>query len=145
MKSLPSASAGKLASAWAIGEEDVRGSCISSSREHERGIHGNELVVRIDPETMESALAEPGTRIFDMTGRPMKGWLLVGAGALKGDTALAKWVRRGLDYQRLYQRSKVASPWHQARVSHLPTSPQAALVEPASNAKARTNHLEHSS
>jgi hypothetical protein len=33
-----------------------------------------------------------------MTGRPMKGWLLVGGGALKGETALAKWVRRALDY-----------------------------------------------
>ena len=62
------------------------------------GVHGNELIVRIDPETMESALAEPGARIFDMAGRPMKGWLLVGAGALKGEAALAKWVRRGLDY-----------------------------------------------
>ena len=62
------------------------------------GVHGNELIVRIDPETTESALAEPGTRIFDITGRPMKGWLLVGTGALKGETSLAKWVRRGLDY-----------------------------------------------
>src|SRR5216683_1012902 len=62
------------------------------------GIHGNELIVRIDPETTESALKEPGTRVFDITGRPMKGWLLVSATALKGETALAKWVRRGLDY-----------------------------------------------
>jgi hypothetical protein len=28
----------------------------------------------------------------------MKGWLLVGAAGLKDETALAKWVRRGLDY-----------------------------------------------
>lgn len=62
------------------------------------GIHGNELVVRIAPETTESALAEPGTRIFDITGRPMKGWLLVGAAGLGDETALAKWVCRGLDY-----------------------------------------------
>ena len=62
------------------------------------GIHGDELIVRIDPETTESALAEPGTRIFDMTGRPMKGWILVDAAGLKDEAALAKWVRRGLDY-----------------------------------------------
>ena len=62
------------------------------------GIHGNELIVRIAPETTESALGEPGTRIFDITGRPMKGWLLVGAAALKDEAALGKWVRRGLDY-----------------------------------------------
>ncbi len=62
------------------------------------GIHGNELIVRIDPGSTESAPAEPGTRIFDISGRPMKGWLLVGAAELKDETALAKWVRRGLDY-----------------------------------------------
>src|SRR6266550_391114 len=62
------------------------------------GVHGNEMIIRIDPETTESALAEPGTRIFDMTGRPMKGWLLVGAAGLENETALAKWVSRGLDY-----------------------------------------------
>ena len=62
------------------------------------GIHGNELIVRIDPETTEAALAERGTRIFDITGRPMKGWLLVGGPGLKNETELAKWVHRGLDY-----------------------------------------------
>ena len=62
------------------------------------GIHGNELIVRIDPETTETALAERGARIFDITGRPMKGWLLVGGPGLENETALAKWVQRGLDY-----------------------------------------------
>src|SRR2546428_9065770 len=62
------------------------------------GIHGSELIVRIDPETTESALSEPGTRIFDMTGRPMKGWLLVGAAGLKDVKAVAQWDGRGLDY-----------------------------------------------
>ncbi len=28
----------------------------------------------------------------------MKGWLLVGAAGLKDESALGKWVRRGLDY-----------------------------------------------
>jgi hypothetical protein len=54
--------------------------------------------VRINHETTESALAEAGTRIFDITGRPMKGWLLVGPAGLKDEAALGKWVRRGLDY-----------------------------------------------
>ena len=62
------------------------------------GIHGNELIVRINPETTESALAEPGTRVFDITGRSMRGWLLVNATVLEAETALAQWVRRGLTY-----------------------------------------------
>src|SRR5437867_12922619 len=63
------------------------------------GIHGDQLIVRIDPEPTESALAEPGTRIFDITGRPTTRWLLVGAPGLQDQTALAKCVRRGLDYE----------------------------------------------
>jgi TfoX/Sxy family transcriptional regulator of competence genes len=62
------------------------------------GIHGNELIVRILPETTDTALQEPGVRPFDVTGRPMKGWLLVGAAGIKDPAALAKWVRRGVDY-----------------------------------------------
>jgi MerR family transcriptional regulator, mercuric resistance operon regulatory protein len=62
------------------------------------GIHGSELIVRIDPKTTDSALREPGTHIFDITGRPMKGWLLVAGSALGDEAALERWIRRGLDY-----------------------------------------------
>ena len=62
------------------------------------GVHGKELIVRIDPKATEAVLKEPGVRIFDITGRPMKGWLLVGAAGVKDSTSLAQWVRRGVDY-----------------------------------------------
>jgi TfoX/Sxy family transcriptional regulator of competence genes len=62
------------------------------------GVHGNELIVRIAPETTDAALKEPGARIFDITGRPMKGWLLVGGVGLKDPASLTKWIRRGVDY-----------------------------------------------
>jgi hypothetical protein len=45
------------------------------------GVHGDELIVRLAPERTDEALAQPHTRVFDMTGRPMKGWILVGAAA----------------------------------------------------------------
>jgi hypothetical protein len=70
------------------------------------GIHGSELIVRIDPETIGSALAEPGARVFDITGRPMKGWLLVNAGALRDEAALGRWVSRGLDYAATLPRKE---------------------------------------
>lgn len=41
------------------------------------GISGTDLMVRIDPAESGAALEQPGVRVFDMTGRPMKGWLLV--------------------------------------------------------------------
>ena len=62
------------------------------------GIHGSELIVRVDPSETESALREPGVRIFDITGRPMKGWLLVAAGSLGDKRALSKWVGKGVSY-----------------------------------------------
>jgi len=62
------------------------------------GIHGKELIVRLPSEETEAALREPGARLFDITGRPMKGWLLIGAPGLKKDESLSKWIARGIDY-----------------------------------------------
>jgi TfoX N-terminal domain len=47
------------------------------------GVHGDDLIARIDPAATDAALKQPGVRIFDITGRPMKGWILV-AGELSG-------------------------------------------------------------
>ncbi len=37
------------------------------------GVHGAEMIVRLDPEQADKALSEHDTRLFDLTGRPMKG------------------------------------------------------------------------
>jgi TfoX/Sxy family transcriptional regulator of competence genes len=62
------------------------------------GVSGEELMVRIDPDDQDAALARPGVRPFDMTGRPMKGWILVGPDAIAEDTDLDDWITRGLDF-----------------------------------------------
>jgi TfoX/Sxy family transcriptional regulator of competence genes len=62
------------------------------------GVHGREMIVRIDPEQADAALAEPHTRIFDLTGRPMKGWIMVEARALSSEKTLARWIGRGTEY-----------------------------------------------
>jgi len=62
------------------------------------GVHGNELIVRVVPESTDATLKEPGARVFDLTGRPMKGWLLVGGAGINDPASLTKWVRRGVDY-----------------------------------------------
>jgi TfoX/Sxy family transcriptional regulator of competence genes len=61
------------------------------------GVHGSELIVRIDPSQTEEALKQPGVRIFDITGRPMKGWLLVSGTALDAKS-LQAWVGLGVSY-----------------------------------------------
>jgi TfoX/Sxy family transcriptional regulator of competence genes len=60
------------------------------------GVSGSDLMVRIDPTEADAALAEPGVRVFDMTGRPMKGWLLVDATVLADDSNVAAWIDRGV-------------------------------------------------
>lgn len=62
------------------------------------GVSKEDLMVRIDPDDQEEALAHPGVRPFDMTGRPMKGWILVAPDATGEDSELAQWITRGLDF-----------------------------------------------
>jgi hypothetical protein len=58
----------------------------------------SELIVRLDPEESQRALAEPHVRVFDMTGRPMRGWLLVEPAGIETDDQLAGWVDAGADF-----------------------------------------------
>src|SRR5712671_1691076 len=62
------------------------------------GVHRNELIVRMAPGTAEAVLKESGARPFDMAKRPIKDWLLVGGAGVEEPAALAKWVRRGVEY-----------------------------------------------
>jgi TfoX/Sxy family transcriptional regulator of competence genes len=59
------------------------------------GVHGDDLIVRIDPDEAGQLLeAEDGARPFDMTGRPMRGWLFVLSEATAEEADLERWVRR---------------------------------------------------
>ena len=62
------------------------------------GVIGEDLIVRVGPEQYEGALAEPYTRAFDMTGRPMRGWVIVTAEGYELDEDLANWILRGVEY-----------------------------------------------
>jgi TfoX/Sxy family transcriptional regulator of competence genes len=62
------------------------------------GVYGGELIVRLHADDAEAALKESGVRPFDMTGRPMKGWLFVGGDAIRQPKDLRKWLERGMYY-----------------------------------------------
>ena len=62
------------------------------------GVIQDDLIVRVDPEKHAALLKKPHARPFDMTGRPMKGWLLVAAGGLKTRRQLSAWIREGVTY-----------------------------------------------
>ena len=62
------------------------------------GVHKDSLIVRIDPEKHSGLLKKPHVRPFDMTGRPMKGWLLVEADGVKTDKQLSAWVKDSVGF-----------------------------------------------
>lgn len=63
------------------------------------GVHGEDLIVRIEPSTTGAMLKEPGAKPFDLAGRPaMAGWLLVAPSGYRTDAALETWVSRGVEF-----------------------------------------------
>jgi hypothetical protein len=64
------------------------------------GLSGAQLMVRVGPEASDDALERPHTRPFDMTGRPMKGWVLVAPEGIAAERDLATWVAQGVEFAR---------------------------------------------
>lgn len=64
------------------------------------GVHGDDLILRIAPERTEEALKDPHVRVFDMTGRPMKGWVLIAPDGVASDDDLSSRVGEGLEFAR---------------------------------------------
>jgi TfoX N-terminal domain len=62
------------------------------------GILGDTLMVRVGRDAYEAALDRPHTREMDLTGRPMRGFVLVDAPGMRTKAALERWVDRGLDF-----------------------------------------------
>lgn len=62
------------------------------------GVHKDMLMVRVGPDGYDQAMQEPYTRQFDMTGRPMKGWVTVDPVGIAKQVDLERWVKTGLDF-----------------------------------------------
>ena len=62
------------------------------------GVNKEDLIVRVGPARYEEALAQPHTRVFDLTGRPMKGWIVVTSEGYESDDDLKNWVQQGVDF-----------------------------------------------
>jgi hypothetical protein len=62
------------------------------------GVHSGELIVRVGPDRHADSLARPHARQFDMTGRPMRGWVVIAEPGFAQDTDLRQWVQWGVDH-----------------------------------------------
>ena len=63
-------------------------------------VTNDDLMVRVGKDGSDALVGQPGVRVSDMAGKPMKAWLLVSAEATQQDGDLASWVRRGADFAR---------------------------------------------
>lgn len=62
------------------------------------GVYKSEMIVRIDQSQHDAAVSKPNVRTFDITGKAMKGWILVGLQACASDKDLKTWVNMGVQY-----------------------------------------------
>ena len=62
------------------------------------GVNKDNMIVRVDPEKQNTLLKKPHAKPFDLTGKPMKGWLVVEADGVKTDKELNTWVKKGVEF-----------------------------------------------
>jgi hypothetical protein len=62
------------------------------------GVNQDDLIVRVGPDKYETAVIRPHTKPFDFTGRPMKGWVMVGPEGYASDADLKDWVAQGVEF-----------------------------------------------
>lgn len=58
----------------------------------------NGVIARVGKENHAAALRRPCAKVFDMTGRPMQGFIDVDGAAITTDTALQEWIDLALAY-----------------------------------------------
>jgi TfoX/Sxy family transcriptional regulator of competence genes len=56
------------------------------------GVDKDDIMLRCEPEMTDELLLKKGVRPFDLTGKPMKGWLLVSSEGTKKDADFDFWV-----------------------------------------------------
>jgi TfoX/Sxy family transcriptional regulator of competence genes len=62
------------------------------------GVWKDSLIVRLGPEEGHEALKEPHVKEFDITGRVMKGWVLVEPEGVEDDDQLKGWIQRAVKF-----------------------------------------------
>ena len=62
------------------------------------GVWKDFLIVRFGQDEGDEALKEPHVAEFDITGRPMKGWVLVAPEGVEEDEQLKVWIQRAVRF-----------------------------------------------
>jgi TfoX/Sxy family transcriptional regulator of competence genes len=62
------------------------------------GIWKTSLIARLGPQQAAAALNQPCVQEFDITGRPMTGWVMVDAEGVETDEQLATWIEQAVSF-----------------------------------------------
>ncbi len=73
------------------------------------GVTKTDLVIRLAPEAVITALSQAHTRAMDFTGRPMKSMIFVDAQGTDSDQALQQWVESALAFVRTLPAKKTSA------------------------------------
>jgi len=64
------------------------------------GVYKDSLILRLGEGTSREALRLPFVRPFDITGRPMKGWVMVKKEGFESEDELVAWLNQAKNYVR---------------------------------------------
>jgi hypothetical protein len=64
------------------------------------GVIKDEMVVRQDPSRTEEMLRHKHVRLFDFSGRPMKGWFFVHVKGVASDEDLSHWCKAAITFAK---------------------------------------------
>jgi TfoX/Sxy family transcriptional regulator of competence genes len=62
------------------------------------GVWKDSLIVRLGEDQAEAALRESYVKPFDITGRPMKNWVMVKAEGIVADEQLKEWIQQAAEF-----------------------------------------------
>lgn len=87
-----------IAGVWGAARKKMfGGTCYLLRGNMMAGVYKDSLIVRLEKAAGAAALQLPGVRPFDITGKPMAGWLMVEAEGLD-DAALEDWLDQARDF-----------------------------------------------
>ena len=62
------------------------------------GVWKEFLIARLGSDQGDEALLEPHVRKMDITGKPMKGWIMVEPEGVEDDDQLKDWIQRAMKF-----------------------------------------------
>ena len=64
------------------------------------GVHKDFLILRLGEKTSQEALSSAHVRQFDITGKPMKGWVMVAEKGYEGEKNLKNWLEKAKKFAK---------------------------------------------